>query len=82
MYISNRFKKRIRMVGVEQLVRPHEGDEVFGVAEIDDIMRPAGDHVDSFDLVARHLKTDLLIRVDIALFDQCTAADDDEEFPL
>ncbi len=31
------------MVGVEQLVRPHERDEVLGVRQIDDIMRPAVD---------------------------------------
>lgn len=42
MCISNRFIKRIRMVGVEQLVRPHERDEVLGIAQINDIMRPAG----------------------------------------
>ena len=70
------------MVGVEQLVCPHEGDEVLGIAEIDDIVRPAGDHVDGFDLVAADLKADLLVRVDIALLDQRATADDDEEFPL
>ena len=58
------------MVGIEPLVCPHKGDEVLGIAEIDDIMRPAGDHVDGFDLLSRHLKADLLVRMDIALFDQ------------
>ena len=57
------------MVGIEELVRPHEGDEDLSVAKIDDIMRPAGDHVDGFDLVAADLKADFFIRVDIALFD-------------
>ena len=70
------------MVGIEELVRPHEGDEDLSVAKIDDIMRPAGDHVDGFDLVAADLKADFFIRVDIALFDQRTIADDDEELPL
>ena len=70
------------MVGIEQLVRPHKGDEVLCVAEINDIMRPAGDHVNSFDLVAADLKADLFIRVDIALLDQRVTADDDEELPL
>lgn len=67
------------MVGVEELIRPHEGDEVLGVTEIDDVMRPAGDHVDGFDLVAADLKADLLVRVDITLLDQRASADDDEE---
>lgn len=70
------------MVGIKELVRPHEGDEVFGIAEIDDIMRPAGDHVDGFDLVAADLKADLLVRMDIALFDQRATTDDDKELPL
>lgn len=70
------------MVGVKQFVRPHEGDKVFGITQIDDIVSPAGDHVDGFDLVAADLKADLLIRVDIALLNQRATADDDEELPL
>ena len=77
-----RFKKGVRMVGIEQLIRPHEGDEILGVRKIDDIMCPAGNHVDGFDLVARNLKADLLVRMDIAFLDQRTTADDDEELPL
>ena len=34
-----RLKKRIRMVRVKLLVCPHEGNEVFGFAEIDDVVR-------------------------------------------
>ena len=70
------------MVGVKQLVCPHESDEVLGITQIDDIMRPAGDHVDGFDLLAADLKADLLIRVDIALLDQRVTTDNDEELPL
>ena len=70
------------MVGIEDLIRPHEGNEVLGIAEIDDIVRPAGDHVYGFDPLAADLKADLFIRVDIALLDQRAAADDDEELPL
>lgn len=70
------------MIGIEELVRPHEGDEVLGITQIDDIMRPAWDHVDSFDLVAADLKADLLVRLNIALFDQCATTDDDKELPL
>ena len=77
-----RFKNGVRMVGIEQLIRPHEGDEVLGITQIDDIVRPAGDHVDGLDLVARYLKADFLICVDVALLDQRATADDDEELPL
>ena len=45
-------------------------------------MRPAGDHVDGFDLIAADLKADLLVRVDITLLDQRMTANDDEELPL
>ena len=38
--------------------------------------------MDSFDLVAGHLEGDLLVGKDIALLNQRTAADDDEELPL
>lgn len=70
------------MVGIKQLIRPHEGDEVLGVRKIDDIVRPAGDHMDGFDLVAADLKADFLIRVDIALLNQRVTAHDDEKLPL
>ena len=82
MFILHRFKERIRVVGIKQLIRPHEGDEVLGVAEIDDVVRPAGDHVDGFDLVAADLKADFFIRVDIALLDQRVTANNNEELPL
>ncbi len=58
------------MVGIEQLIRPQEGDEVLGIAEIRDTVRPSGDHVHRFDFLTRHLKADLLIRMDIAFLDQ------------
>ena len=70
------------MILVKLLVRPHQGDEVFRVGQIDDVVCPAGDHMDSFDLVAGHLEGDLLVGKDIALLNQRTAADDDEELPL
>ena len=70
------------MIRIKLLIRPHEGDKVIGIRQIDDIMRPAGDHVDSFDLLTADLKANLLVRVDVALLNQCATADDDEELPL
>ena len=77
-----RFKKCVRMIRIKKLVCPHESDEVLSVAEIDDIMRPAGDHVDGFNLIAADLKADLLVCMDIAFLDQRSTADNDEELPL
>ena len=45
-------------------------------------MRPAGDHINRFDLVAADLELDDLARVDIALLNQSVTVDDDEELPL
>ena len=45
-------------------------------------MRPAGDHVNRFDLVAGNLKADPLIGMDVTLLDQCMSADNDEKLPL
>ena len=45
-------KVRVRLVGVEDLVAVHYGDEVFGGAEVDDVVRVAGKHVDALDVVA------------------------------
>ena len=58
------------------LVRPHEGDEVLGLAQVDDIVRPTGDHVHSLDLLTADFKADLLIRVDVALLDLRMVATD------
>ena len=70
------------MIWVKLLVCPHQGYEVFGVGKIDDVVRPARDHVDGFDLVAAYLKRNLFVGVDIALLDQGASAYDDEKLPL
>ena len=51
--ILHSFKKRIRMVRVKLLVCPHQGNEVFGFGQIDNVVRPTGDYVNSFDFVAQ-----------------------------
>ena len=70
------------MVGIEDLIRPHERDEVLGIAEVRDTVCPAGNHMNGFYLFAADLKTDLLIRVDIALLDPRATGYNDEELPL
>ena len=41
---------------VEDLVGPHDGDEVLGVGEVDDVVGVAGQHLDCLDLVAGNLE--------------------------
>ena len=45
-------------------------------------MRPAGDHVDSFDPVSAHFEGNFLSGVDVSLFDQAMTSHDDELLPL
>ena len=76
------FKKRIRMVRVELLVRPHQGDEIFRVGKIDDVVRPAGNHVHGFDFIARNLKRYFFVGVNIALLYQRASGNNDEKLPF
>ena len=80
--ILHRVIKCIRIVWVKLFVCPHQGDEVFGVGEVDDVVRPAGDHVNGFDFVARYLERYFFVGVDIALLDQRAAADNNEKLPF
>ena len=46
-----RFKERIGVTGVKLFVSPHQGNEIFGIAEVYYVVRPAGYHVDGFDFI-------------------------------
>ena len=35
---SDLFSESIRVVGIKSFVRPHEGDEIIRIAEIDDVL--------------------------------------------
>ena len=45
-------------------------------------MRPAGDHVDSFDPVSAHFEGNLLSGVDVSLLDQAVTMNNNELLPL
>ena len=45
-------------------------------------MRPAGDHVDSFDPVSAHFEGNFLSGVDVSLFDQAVSMNNNELLPL
>lgn len=70
------------MIQIELLVCPHKGDEVFGIGQIDDVVRPSGDHVNGFDFVSRNLKGYFFVCVNIALLNQRSTADNDEKLPF
>ena len=77
-----RFCKGIRMAWVEDFVTGHDGYQVLGIAQVDNVVCPAGDHVDGLDFVAGNFKFYRLPRVDVPLLDQAVAVDHDELLPL
>ena len=76
------FEIGVGAVRVEEFVGPHEGDEGFGVGEVDDVVGVAGEHVDGLDLVAGDFEVEDFAGADLALLDEGAAADNDEEFPF
>lgn len=69
-------------VRIEYLVAVHDGNEVFGIGEVDDIVGIAGEHDDTLDFVTTHLVVEDFVRVLLAELDEAVARDDDELFPL
>ena len=70
------------MLRIEEFVGPHEGDEIFRVGEVDDVVGIARQHVHRPDLLSADLKLQHFIRPDLPLLNQAVAGNDDEEFPL
>ena len=78
----HRLKEGVRPVGVEELVGPHERDQIFRVREIDDIVGITGKHVDGLGALAADFKFQNLLRSQLPLLDQPVAGDHDEKLPL
>ena len=70
------------MIGVELLVCPHQGYQILRIAEIYNIMRPAREHMDSFDFITAYFKFNRFIRYDVSFLNQGSAGNDDEKFPF
>lgn len=69
-------------VRIEYLVAVHDGDEVFGVGEVDDIVGVPREHDDGLDFVTTHLVVEDFVSAFLAELDETVARDDDELFPL
>ena len=69
-------------VRIEYLVAIHDGDEVFGVGEVDDVVGVAGEHNDTLDFVTTHLVVEDFVRALLAELDEAVARNDDKLFPL
>lgn len=44
---------------VENLITGHHCNKILGITEINDVMRPTGNHVDCLDLITTHLEFSL-----------------------
>lgn len=69
-------------VRIEYLVAVHDGDEVFGVGEVDDVVGVTGEHDDGLDFVATNFIVQHFVGTFLAELDEAVARDDDELFPL
>lgn len=78
----NFVKVGIGPVRIEYLVAVHDGDEIFGIGEVDDVVGVAGEHDDTLDFVTTHLVVEDFIGAFLAELDEAVARDDDELFPL
>ena len=70
------------MLRVKGLVAGHNRYQILRLGQVDDIVRPAGNHMDGLDLIAGNLKLHRLTSVDISLLNQTVTGHYDEQFPL
>ena len=75
-------KKRIRVVRIKRLICPHQRDKILRLAQIDDIVGAARQHMNGLRLLAPHLKFQHLITADAALLNQGVACNNNEKLPL
>ena len=78
------FEEGVGALRVEDFVAVHDSDEVFGVGEVDDVVRVAGEHVDGLDVIAVDFPfEDFALRVvEAPLLDEAVALDHDKLLEL
>lgn len=69
-------------VRIEYLVAVHDGNEVFGVGEVDDVVGVAGEHDDGLDFVTTNFIVQHFVCAFLAELDEAVARNDDELFPF
>ena len=67
---------------IENFVAIHDGDEILGVGEVDDVVGVAGEHDYGLDAVAADFVVEYFVGAFFAELDESVAADYDELFPL
>ena len=82
--ILNLFEEGVGLVGIENLVAVHDGNEVFGVTEVDDVMCVTWEHVDGLDVVAVDFPFENFAFgvIEVPLLNEAVAFDDNELLEL
>ena len=70
------------MLWVKNLIASHDRHQIFRLRQVDDVMRPAGNHMDSFNSIPGNLKLHRLTGIDVAFLNQTMTSHYDEQFPL
>ena len=70
------------MVRVENLVAGHHRHQIFRFRQVDDVVGPAGNHVDGLDLVTGNFKLYRFAGVDVPLLNQSVTSHHNEQLPL
>ena len=70
------------MVRVKDLVAGHDRYQIFRLRQVDNVVGPAGNHVDRLHLIAGNLKLHRLAGVDVPLLNQAVTGHHDEQLPL
>ena len=84
LYWLNYLKESVWLIGIEYLVAVHDGNEVFGVREVDDVMCVAREHVDGLNVVAVNFpfKDFTFGVIEVTLLNKSVAFDDDKLLKL
>lgn len=75
-------KKCIRLLRIKNLITSHDSNQIFRIRQIDDIMSPAGNHIDCFDLIPAYFKFHRLSGVNISLLDQTVSVNNNKLLPF
>ncbi len=70
------------MITVNDFVRPHDGEEVFGLGKINYVVPISGEHMHCLNLTSAHLKLNHFVCSDFRLLDKTATDYHDERLPL
>ena len=70
------------MLRIKAFIGPHHGHQILRIAQIDDIVCIARQHMHRLDLFSGHFEFDHFIGPDLSFLDQGMTGYDDEDLPL